>query len=350
MGVMHGGDIRAASKQYGIAESEWIDLSTGLNPKPYPVDNIPADVFSSLPYTSAKLQESAADYYKNKNLIAVNGTQLAIKKLPQILPHYPIVIPQHGYLEHSLHWHAAGVEVINYPSVNKDHAIHSINSHLNTYTKFHLLIINPNNPTGLTFSPQQIQTWANKLSDDCYLIVDEAFMDMHPGESVLKKNMSENMIVLRSFGKFFGLAGIRMGFVFANDFILRQVEKEIGLWAVNGPAQHIAMEALANERWQQSARQDIQKAVEVSQIVYSELFNPLLIIRQVHESLFSSYWLPNKQAQWIYHFFACRGILIRLINVDEKTSLIRLGLIDICNQDKLAKIKLVIKEFNQELI
>ncbi len=348
--VNHGGDLQAASKKYGIKKHQWIDLSTGLNPNPYPVQNIPAEVFSELPYLSNDLMLSAAKYYGCDSLMAVNGTQLAIQTLPSILPRFGILIPKLGYQEHALHWQKAGVKIKHYQATDQSLAMEEIDGLLAKNNAQNLLIINPNNPSGLTFQPDQILNWAKQLDKGAYVVVDEAFMDLKPKDSVLNTEMPDNIIVLRSFGKFFGLAGIRMGFVFSAKNVLDQLQQKLGLWAVNGPAQYLAIQALKDERWQEQARIDIESSSIKSQRLFEPLFQSktLTVYKQTHQGLFSSYWLNPEQAKTVYQYFAHRGILLRMIPFDGKTALLRIGLADVNKQKVIDRIKEAINEFVAE--
>ncbi len=324
--IPHGGNLQLASEKYGIQRDEWIDLSTGLNPNSYPVGKIPSQVFYQLPYEQPALCENAAEYYGNVNAMAVNGSQLAIQMLPKCLPRFELLAPQLGYQEHVLHWIKAGVGVHYYGADDLTTAIHDIDRALKSNSQRHLLIINPNNPTGLKFSIEQVSKWASTLAQDCYVIVDEAFMDVTPECSVLPL-LTHNMIVLRSFGKFFGLAGIRVGFVFANSTIREALHQHTGLWSVNGPAQHIAVQALGDKGWQETARIEIIENAKFSQILFTSLFEKINPKKTSHEMLFSSYWLSYEQGLSIVEYFAKNGILIRKFFIDEKHCLIRVGIV-----------------------
>ncbi len=341
---LHGGDIYTASRRYKVEVDQWIDLSTGLNPRAYPVGDIPQEVFTRLPYELPNLCQAAASYYGSEEVMAVSGTQLAIQCLPQCLPQFDILAPKIGYQEHVLHWSNSGVNISYYPAQEMGMAVEYIDQELAKIPNRHLLIINPNNPTGLKFSSQQIQLWAKKLANDCYVIVDEAFMDVTPQHSVLA-NLSPNMIVLRSFGKFFGLAGLRLGFVFANQKIRQALQQKTGLWAVNGPAQHVAIKALRNKSWQQKARINIHKSAALTQEIFSPLFALIQPERVHHEALFSSYYLSNVLGEQLVDFFAHRGILIRKIAVNEQICLLRTGIIHHQDFDSQHRVKQCIQDF-----
>ena len=117
-----------------------------------------------------------------------------------------------------------------------------------------------------------MKDWAQRLPEGGYLIIDEAFIDLTPEQSVLQQHFCDNMLVLRSFGKFFGLAGIRLGFVFANAMLRQHLQERIGLWTVNGPAQEVAIAALRDSAWQSAAQLKIRRSASVTQEKLQPLF------------------------------------------------------------------------------
>ncbi len=327
--IIHGGDLDAAARRYGIKKDEWIDLSTGLNPCAYPVTNIPAHVFTELPYLRDEFINAAKTYYGFNNLLAVNGTQMAIQALPLVLEKVGVLLPSLGYQEHLKHWQQSGQVNNFYDSNHETLACEQIDQSIKENPCQHLLIINPNNPSGLLFSVQQINQWANALNEGCYVVVDEAFMDLTPQQSVLDEAMAKNIIVLRSFGKFFGLAGIRLGFVFSKGKnLLKQMENKLGLWSVNGPAQFIAIRAFKDTLWQERTLKQVPVESHKNRQTFSKVFLSCNIdlIKEVHTGLFSSYWMSAFQAHSLYEFFAKNGVLLRLIFVSKDVRVIRIGL------------------------
>ena len=324
----HGGDLFSASRRYGIPVEEWLDLSTGISPFSYPTGDIPPSAYQRLPYSDPQLPECAASYYGNNQLLAVPGSQPVIQLLPKLLPEAPLLAPALGYQEYVLQWRRVGGQIDTYPSMNLTETKAFLDQALAQNNRCHLLIINPNNPTGLRFSPDQLQNWAGRLAKDCYLIVDEAFIDTHPGQSVLPDHFDDSMIVLRSFGKFFGLAGVRLGFVFAKAEIRAAIENAIGIWALNGPAQSIAIKALDDIEWQKSAHERIREAAEWGRQQLEPLMNSLDVSWSVHAPLFSSYRLPAPMALELQAFYARQGVLVRSILMDQNHSLLRIGRLD----------------------
>lgn len=334
--LLHGGDIQSASQQYGIPVDQWIDLSTGINPVPYPVGHLPPDAYHRLPYVQPELLERASEYYRNSNLLPVPGSQSVIALLPGCLPSAAVLVPEVGYQEHVNHWRQSGADITAYPAFDMADAVAFIDAALADNPRQHLVVINPNNPTGLCFPAEQLERWAERLSDGCYLIVDEAFIDTDASHSVLEHHFHDNMIVLRSFGKFFGLAGIRLGFVFAHPQVRARLQTRLGAWSVNGPAQSIAIAALGNVDWQQQALREIEESARLTQ----EVFRPLLGEQAewgesvvTHQPLFSTYRLAQGRAQRLTQYLAERGILLRYIpfrntNQADADALVRIGVLD----------------------
>ena len=349
---LHGGDIVSASQHYGIAMHQWIDLSTGINPSAYPLasfDEALQHSFQQLPYTHPDFIQASTDYYGCPHFLAVSGTQAAIQQLPTILGHYPVLLPEVGYQEHRKYWQASS-SVCFYPSLNQRESISFIDAALEKNNQQHLVVINPNNPTGILFDKQQLIEWSQRLAPGAYLIVDEAFIDTTPEQSVLSHSLPDNMIVLRSFGKFFGLAGIRLGYCFAQADIIAALKKRLGLWQVNGPAQTIAIRALWNRQWHHDAIHDIQQNSQAMQQVFLALLAKLPEFDchqdSFHSLLFSSYRLSLHQANFIQTHFAQAGILLRVIPLNHQQALLRIGLCDRHNTVALERIHNVIASLN----
>ncbi|MBL4607304.1 MAG: aminotransferase class I/II-fold pyridoxal phosphate-dependent enzyme, partial [Pseudomonadales bacterium] len=190
------------------------------------------------------------------------------------------------------------------------------------------LIINPNNPTGLMIPVNTIISWAKTLqARGGMLIIDEAFVEIHPEQSILngEQALPSNLLILRSVGKFFGLAGIRIGFACAKQELLNDLEERLGPWCINGIAQQISIEALSDTRWHEEERRRIVEDNDNT----LHLFDPLLQRYQgflcAHQGLFSSWRLSLAQGVGLYELLAERGVLVRLIPYSSAQCLIRIG-------------------------
>src|SRR5690606_1500921 len=152
---------------------------------------------------------AAASYYQTSQLIALPGSQAAIQLLPALRHQSCVGIIDPGYAEHAHCWQQAGHDVVRLSKAQINEELHAIDV---------LLIINPNNPTGETFTQQELLHWHQQLQQrGGWLIVDEAFIAATPEASLLAHSPLPGLIILRSLGKFFGLAGLRVGFVSATQ-------------------------------------------------------------------------------------------------------------------------------------
>lgn len=252
----HGGQLRRAAAHYRIPLQDWLDLSTGINPQGWPVPPLPASVWQRLPEADDGLEAAAATYYGNADGLAVAGSQAALQQLPALLPRAAVACLAPLYDEHPQAWRRVG------------HAVHllanaTLDEALATEARY-VLLCNPNNPTAARHHRTDLLAVAARLQQrDGWLIVDEAFIDATPEDSlaaVAGTAAATNVIVLRSLGKFFGLAGVRAGFVFGAAGLRDRLGEMLGPWAVSGPARAIARLALQDAAWQAAARAWLQGA------------------------------------------------------------------------------------------
>ena len=336
---LHGGDLISASARYNIPVENWLDLSTGLNPVSYPVEGVDPLAFQRLPYIQPAFLAAAAQYYGSDQLLAVNGSQPVIQALPQCVEKLPVLLPAVGYDEHRASWQKNGNPVVFYPAFDDEAARVMIETALLEGEAFHLVVINPNNPSGLRFSPHTLAEWSRQMAPGSYLIVDEAFIDTDPETSVLAGHHAANMVILRSFGKFFGLAGVRLGFVFTEAKLRETLQHRLGLWQVNGVAQSLATRALSDGEWQVRARQDIALNAEATQQALAPLIEVLNPLGEIQSALFSSWLLNRFEASKVQHYFATQGILVRIIVVDKHQSLLRIGILDRNDLNAMERLK-----------
>ncbi|SHH73185.1 threonine-phosphate decarboxylase CobD [Massilia sp. CF038] len=243
----HGGNLRAAMALYGGARDEWLDLSTGLNPRGYPAPQTAPDAWHRLPEPDPGLLDAAQAYYRAPHMLAVAGTQAAIQALPQMRMPRRVVVAAPSYAEHAHHWqrHGHAVREVAYQDLAGELPSCDI-----------MVVCNPNNPTGETVGRETLLAWALDLAArGGWLIVDEAFGDVTPEASVAEWSNRPGLIVLRSIGKFFGLAGVRVGFVGAHEEVLTLLGSTLGPWTVSGPAQQIAQAALRDSAWQHATQE-----------------------------------------------------------------------------------------------
>jgi cobalamin biosynthetic protein CobC len=245
--IWHGGDLDEARRLFPQAPEPWIDLSTGINPIPYPVPAMPASLFARLPSPAGHrdLEEAAAEAYGTKDagkVIAAPGTQVLISLLPHLRPGSRVAILGPTYAEHAHAWRKAGHEVVEVEALDRIEGADVV------------VVVNPNNPDGrLLDRVALLRLVADLRSREGWLVVDEAFADFNSGESLVP-SLPGNAIVLRSFGKTYGLAGVRIGFAVAPEVIAMRLRSALGPWAVSGPAIEVGRLALRDREWLDAAR------------------------------------------------------------------------------------------------
>jgi len=316
----HGGNLAEAATQYGIPEDQWLDLSTGLNPIGWELKGpIPTKYLAQLPYPDNDLLTAATDYYGTSQLLPIPGSQAAIQLIPQLTKAGSVAIPVPGYEEHIYHWRKNGHQIISYNPKHDD-----LLEFIQRNQPAVVLVINPNNPTGHIYTKDELLTILNAVeSYEGLLIIDEAFIDTRP-ENSLSIIKSDSLIILRSLGKFFGLPGIRIGFVIANKQWRDAIESALGPWAVSGPSQWIATQCLKDIAWQRHATKSLQALSKQQLAFLSESFTS--ISRNIGSSdYFNTLCLSKKTAEEMHSYFAQHGILIRKIDLDGE-SLLRFGL------------------------
>jgi cobalamin biosynthetic protein CobC len=301
--IPHGGRLREAAVRYGIPLERWLDLSTGINPDGWPVPPVPAAVWSRLPEEEDGLEESARSYYGARHLLPVAGSQAAIQALPRLRPPARVGVLAPSYAEHAAAWRAAGhrVTALGAEALADSLAPASIeNCDV-------LVLIHPNNPTGARFSPARLLEWHQQLAArGGWLVVDEAFMDPTPDQSLCPQAQVPGLVVLRSLGKFFGLAGARLGFVCAAPELLGALHHLLGPWTVNAPARWVARAALADGDWQGRARPRLTAAGErLRALLRRHGLEP-----QGGCALFQ--WVPDPRASDLHQALARQGVLTRL--------------------------------------
>ena len=237
--IEHGGNLDWAIKNFGGEKKEWIDLSTGINPNSYPLETIQSSEFQALPTQSdiKNLVQIAREYYKtNADITAVSGVQTAINIFPYLFSRGNVSIIEPTYNEYKNAFSNANWKV-------------NIFKNLNNLQGSNLAIIcNPNNPDGKIISKEQLIDLSTKVG---FLIIDESFMDLYPNQSLSEEITKDkkNIIVLKSFGKFFGLAGVRLGFILSSKKIAKHIEKFLGPWQISNLAIIAGVKALKDKLW-----------------------------------------------------------------------------------------------------
>jgi cobalamin biosynthetic protein CobC len=336
--LSHGGRLRAAATAFAIPLSDWLDLSTGINPNGWPAPPLPPSCWQRLPEEEDGLEAAARDHYGCASLLPVAGSQAAIQALPRLRWHSRVAVLAPAYAEHAAAWAAAGHEVGRIDALSdqdgasarsggpgqwhdnaqisdqisaqvSDQISDQISARITTQIEQVevLVLVHPNNPTGLRFATAQLLAWHSRLAQrGGWLIVDEAFMDATPQRSLAGHCPRPGLVVLRSLGKFFGLAGARVGFVLAEADLLARLQRQLGPWTLTGPARWVATQALRDHAWQARTRRDLTAAGQR----LGELLSQHGLPPSGGCALFA--WVRTERAEQIWRQLARQGILTRL--------------------------------------
>jgi cobalamin biosynthesis protein CobC len=311
--LAHGGDLAAARRLFPAAPRPFVDLSTGINPHRYRLPRLPADAFARLPDAdaTAALAEAAALAYgapSAAHVVAAPGTQILLPIVTRLAPpgRAAIVTPSYGEFARAAALAGHDVATVRDIAAAGDARL--------------VLVGNPNNPDGRLFARADLVALAKSLRRrGGLLVVDEAFMDAGPaGESLTPDVAIGNIIVLRSFGKFFGLAGLRLGFALAAPQLAARIAAVLGPWAVSGPALAIGTAALGDKIWIERTRKRLAMAAKKLDAILSgaglDVVGGTSLFRLVR----------TRRARAMFDHLGRAGILVR--RFPEQTEWLRFGL------------------------
>lgn len=309
----HGGGLDAAIRQYRTPRADWLDLSTGINPHPYPLPPMDVNLWYRLPDRDVEetLRDTAAIAYRAPSpdhVIAAPGSQALIQWLPRLWPRSRVGVIGPTYAEHAACWRAAGHLVDELSDTSWKPEDYDV-----------LVVVNPNNPDGRVTRPQDLLTWRDKLAPKHpLLVVDEAFADLDPDGSLVPWVNEPGVVVLRSFGKFFGLAGARLGFALCEPTLAATLHRAFGPWAVAGPVAHMAAKALGDVIWAKAMRKRLRDE--------STLLSEKLVARGLDvlggTALYRLARVDNARA--LFEHLAQQGILVRAF--EDQPEWLRFGL------------------------
>ncbi|MGX1170468.1 cobalamin biosynthetic protein CobC [Bradyrhizobium sp. USDA 372] len=233
----HGGNLDLAQQRFGGRAEDWIDLSTGINRLPYPVGEVSARAWSALPSRAeieALHRAGLQAYRTSAPVVAMGGAQAAIQLLPQLAVPGRARILAPTYNEYAGVLSAAGWDVQEAAELDAlagaDLAI----------------VVNPNNPDGRRHAPKDLLALLRRVG---HLVIDESFADADPQLSLAPDADRPGLLVLRSFGKFYGLAGLRLGFAIGDAADIDRLAAMSGPWPVSGAAIEIGCRALRDKAW-----------------------------------------------------------------------------------------------------
>lgn len=247
--MQHGGDLTGAMARHGGSLADWLDLSTGINPHAYPLPALAPEAFTRLPAKAEldRLIVVAREGYavpRGAEIVAAPGTSALIALIPRLVPAGPVAVFGPTYGEHASAWRAAGSNVLDV----------ALGGGLSSEAR-HAVVVHPNNPDGAMLSAEMARRLAETVGTrGGILVIDESFVDLEPQRSHAALCATHPVVVLRSFGKFYGLAGVRLGFAVAGASFAGDLSAALGPWAVSGPALGIGVAALADVGWAEEMR------------------------------------------------------------------------------------------------
>ncbi len=309
----HGGRIEAAARRYPHAPRPFVDLSTGINPVPYPLPPLPAECFTRLPEPEAlaRLLAVAAGAYAAADpalLAAAPGTQILISLLPRLRPPSRVAVLSPTYGEHAESWRLGG------------HEVEAVATLAGLEAADVAVVGQPNNPDGARHARGDLLGLADRLAArGGWLVVDEAFADLEPEvESMVPALPHPAVIVLRSFGKSYGLAGVRLGFAAAGAEMAARIAAALGPWAVSGAALAIGQAALADRPWREAAAARL--AADAARLDRTLTAAGLVVVGGTN----SYRYCQVTDAEGCSDALACAGILVRAFA--ERPDRLRFGL------------------------
>lgn len=316
MQPIHGGRLNEAVKRWKIPHAQWLDLSTGINPNGWPVPPIPAHIWQRLPEADDGLKAVIREWSgipQQADCEPVAGSQAAIMVLPRLRALCRVGIPSVGYREHEYSWRQAGHQIVAITSAQTSSNDDSWLDELDV-----LVWINPNNPTGELIAPATLLRWQQRLQQrGGWLIVDEAFMDATPELSLCAYAGRPGLIILRSLGKFYGLAGVRAGAVCSTPSMIESVRQLLGPWSLSGPTRYVMAQALQDHAWHRQTRlrlqHDTQRLAHILQMAGLKSLGGTVLFQTVQTDT------PIELAEQL----AAQGILVRTF---EQPGMLRFGL------------------------
>ncbi|MEO0400697.1 MAG: threonine-phosphate decarboxylase CobD [Pseudomonadota bacterium] len=250
--LLHGGAIDLMRQRFPDAPTPWIDLSTGINPRPFPHADVSTAAIAHLPtkaiMDACRHAMSDAINAPEESIVLAPGSELLIRILPSVLALRTVSVLTPSYGDHARVWRMAGATLIETddPLAYADRADA-------------VVVCNPNNPDGRSFTQDDLDAARMRLaSRNGWLIVDEAYADLTPDLSLANAGGKDGLIILRSFGKFYGLAGLRLGAVLAPPAVRSSIATRLGVWPISGAALEIGTRAYNDNNWRNDARRKLQ--------------------------------------------------------------------------------------------
>ena len=289
----HGGGLDAAAARHGGARGDWLDLSTGINPLPYPLPDLPLDSWTALPDQAATvaLERAARAFWgvpDGATVLAAPGASALIAAIPRLAPAGRVAIAGPTYNEHQAAFIQAGWTVGEGGQAR--------------------VVVHPNNPDGRFHAPSP-DGRLHLPRPGGLLVIDESFCDVVPGRSLIGLAGAPGVVVLKSFGKFWGLAGLRLGFAIGDPALVGGLAAMLGPWPVSGPALAVGTAALGDLGWADATRARLARdAARLDALIGAKLVGASLVggtdLFRLYQVADASQWqqaLAEKQI-WVRAF------------------------------------------------
>lgn len=323
--TQHGGALDAAIALHGGRRTDWLDLSTGMNPAPPSLPELAAELWTRLPERA--LEEAALDAARRfygvpdkGSIVAAPGSQALISALPHLFAPTVAAVLEPTYTEHRTALASAGHRVQGIADLGA----------VSAETRM-VVVVNPNNPDGRLQSAARLLALADELAARAgLLIVDEAFMDVDPGQSLASHAGREGLLVHRSFGKFFGYGGLRLGFALGPEALCLALADRFGPWATSGPALAVAAAFMGDGALVDGLRETIR--AQAARLRVTLCGNGLQVVGEtplfalVHHDRAQALFEALCRRHILTRPFAYRADWLRFGNPADEADAIRLGL------------------------
>lgn len=329
-----------------------VDFSSNVNPlgiSKLALETIQKNAFSlSIGYPDTEcraLRRSLSDYLKNEiddEWICVgNGATELIHRFAQTFVRNKVLIPFPTFCEYEIASERTGANIVFFPLSNLELDPDTVIAKAKNSDA--IFLCNPNNPTGLMCNPKLIEKIVESVDNSTKILVDESYIElsdystnMHTMTSRIKE--FDNLIVLRSMTKSFGLAGLRIGYIICNPNLIRRLSSNQISWNVNGFAQAAGLASLQNlDHLEQSRilirkqRSFIQEAIKKRTKTFIPLttdVNYFLIYLENKNSTELRDLILTRKGVLVRDCSTFMGMGVKYVRVAVKTHLENLRLID----------------------
>ena len=320
----HGGNVYKAEEELGIPRKRILDFSASINPLGIPktvISDINKNLSSLVDYPDPDSRQLVSQLAENLNIdpasvLCGNGSTELIYLIVRALQPKKVLIPAPAFSEYERACKISNESrVMRYAlkkednfDINPDEFISAMSGDINSSLPFDMVFLcNPNNPTGRLLEKSEVMKIANAAGKlKCFLVVDEAFMDFCPEDSVIHEvNNNPYLIVLRSMTKFYALAGLRIGYGIFPKKLVPVLKKYKETWTVNSVAGRAAAIALKDVLYRDKTFRLIKREKQFLEKGFRRLgidFFP---------SDANFYLLKSQNTERIYSRLRAKGILVR---------------------------------------